>query len=489
MGGAHAFSPLDDAAVILPAQAQLNTSTGSSQGTHQRQQRHDIGFVWRHSDEGAGIGFTRNGFRSSSSLCLGLKSEQDSVKAQSKPTARVQIRQAKEVEQFVGATSQDLAFASENQLRLSKAMNEAEKIREASAVKVLEINRKYNELLEKSKSAEETLNLQLAQKNTLKAEEIEKEEKLKSLREGALEGINEEIARLQAKIAGKEEEYLLQKKINDLVKSGGGTVSEGEAAALVQQADALQKKADAADKLKQQYESLADSISGSLTQGFRDVITGAKTAEQALSETFQRIANAFLDMAMQMIQEWLKMQLLGIIGGAFGGGSSTGFGGGYFDPMTGKGAAGPNFGLADGGQVTPGGLHLVGERGPELFAPSSSGSIVSTESIFAATRQAMADANNNAVASSEDAAFSENSAALGQSNAYLSAKGAETRLQQSLTNTPVKVEVETVRIGSMDVVSTEQFQAGMAMTAKRARAQVFSDLKNKPTARNSVGMR
>ena len=383
-------------------------------------------------------------------------------------------------------SARDLLFASENQLRVTQAQTEIDKIREGSAVKILEINKQYEELLAEAATAEETLALQLAEKNELKNEELSLEERLKDLRSGAVDGINEEIAALQAKLAGKEEEYRIQKRIADLVKSGGGSVSQEEATALVTQAEGLKKKAEAADQLKQQYEGLANSISGELTGAFRSIIDGSKSAEQALTDAFQGIANAFLDMAMQMIQEWLKMQLLGILTGGGGGMSSNGF----FDPMTGKGVAGPNFGLADGGNVNAGGLHLVGERGPELFAPSSAGSVISHEQIFAATRQAMANSvNGSAATDAADDAFAANDAVLGQSASFLASKSSEARMQQSLNNSPVKVEVQTVRVGNMDVVSTEQFQAGMAATAKRARAQVFADLKNKPSARSAVGMR
>lgn len=85
---------------------------------------------------------------------------------------------------------------------------------------------------------------------------------------------------------------------------------------------------------------------------------------------------------------------IGSIAGAFGsfsslGGAAKGFSGGYFDPMTGLGAAGPNFGFAKGGMFTnsivssptlfkfaDGGLArngLMGEAGPEAIMPLTRG--------------------------------------------------------------------------------------------------------------------
>ena len=85
---------------------------------------------------------------------------------------------------------------------------------------------------------------------------------------------------------------------------------------------------------------------------------------------------------------------IGSIAGAFGsfsslGGAAKGFSGGYFDPMTGLGAAGPNFGFAKGGMFSnsivssptlfrfaDGGLTrngLMGEAGPEAIMPLTRG--------------------------------------------------------------------------------------------------------------------
>ena len=86
------------------------------------------------------------------------------------------------------------------------------------------------------------------------------------------------------------------------------------------------------------------------------------TAEEALSNAFSGIADAFLDMALQMIQEWLKMQLLGMIGGLFGGGMG---GGGLSSGMGGMfNLGGGQFGaFADGGLVTGPTHALIGEGG------------------------------------------------------------------------------------------------------------------------------
>ena len=66
------------------------------------------------------------------------------------------------------------------------------------------------------------------------------------------------------------------------------------------------------------------------------------------------------------------------IGAILGGGGGGGAGGGGLLAL-GTAAAGAAFGVpgrAPGGPVSPGRGYLVGERGPELFVPTSSGSVV-----------------------------------------------------------------------------------------------------------------
>ena len=241
--------------------------------------------------------------------------------------AAQEAKRAQEVMERQLKTAQDLVFASENQLRISKEMSELERISAEAAVKKLEIEKEYGELLEASKSAAETALLQVAQTNELKANELDKEQALKDLREGAVASIDEEIAALTAKIAGKEKEYEIAKKIKELEESGV-TNAEGKVNKLY----ALREQATAADELKASYESLAGSISGALTESLRGLVDGSMTAKEAMANAFQGMADAFLDMAMQMIQEFLKMQMMGLIQSFFGGGLSSGglgsFGGG-----------------------------------------------------------------------------------------------------------------------------------------------------------------
>jgi hypothetical protein len=123
----------------------------------------------------------------------------------------------------------------------------------------------------------------------------------------------------------------------------------------------------------------AESIGQSFSSSFMDMINGSMSAQEALANFFQATANNFLNMAAQMIAKYIQMQILGLAtsflpgGGLFKGAGPYQFGAGNV------GVQGFNLpsllGRASGGPVSAGSPYLVGERGPELFMPRTSGSI------------------------------------------------------------------------------------------------------------------
>ncbi|XUU61656.1 tail tape measure protein [Erythrobacter sp. HA6-11] len=91
-------------------------------------------------------------------------------------------------------------------------------------------------------------------------------------------------------------------------------------------------------------------------------------------DDLKRVAfNALNEIAAQAVQTG--------IGSLFGGGQAGG-GGGVFGNLL-SGTVGALFGLpgrATGGPVAPGSAYVVGERGPEVFVPTSAGRVVNGES-------------------------------------------------------------------------------------------------------------
>tara|TARA_R110002012_G_scaffold223282_1_gene395249 strand:+ start:1753 stop:4866 length:3114 start_codon:yes stop_codon:yes gene_type:complete len=125
---------------------------------------------------------------------------------------------------------------------------------------------------------------------------------------------------------------------------------------------------------------LSKTLGNAFSESFKGIIDGSMTAQQALANLFQRTADHFLDMAAQMIAAQIKMQLFNIGLSFFGGGG----GGGGFNPSApsitgnkiGNFGGGHFAGFADGGRPPVGRPSIVGERGPELFVPGASGTII-----------------------------------------------------------------------------------------------------------------
>lgn len=128
-----------------------------------------------------------------------------------------------------------------------------------------------------------------------------------------------------------------------------------------------------------QIKQAASSIGGAFTDSFRNVITGSMSAQEALAGFFNRIADAFMDMAAQIITKMIVIKTLESAIGLFGGGGTQFKGSGpvAFPSGLDIGGFGGALGFrANGGSVKSGSPYMVGERGPELFVPGRSGTIV-----------------------------------------------------------------------------------------------------------------
>ena len=153
----------------------------------------------------------------------------------------------------------------------------------------------------------------------------------------------------------------------------------------------------------------ADAIGDAFGESFKGIVKGSMTAQDALRNLFQRTADAFLDMAAQILAAQIRAGILGIGLKLFGGGglapsrgATTGgtdrFGRDFDDPMFGMP---PN--RANGGAVKGGGSYIVGERGPELFSPGVSGMITPNEMLGGSTNIVVnVDASGSSVEGDEE---------------------------------------------------------------------------------------
>jgi tape measure domain-containing protein len=131
----------------------------------------------------------------------------------------------------------------------------------------------------------------------------------------------------------------------------------------------------------------AQGIGDAFASSFQGIMTGTQTAQEALASFFQNIAKSFLDMATEIIAQMVIMyafkQLLGLFGGGAGIAPSNNFSGAFSGTTASFNPSSFGMGLlpgrAKGGPVSSGQTYMVGERGPELFVPGRSGTIVAND--------------------------------------------------------------------------------------------------------------
>jgi tape measure domain-containing protein len=140
--------------------------------------------------------------------------------------------------------------------------------------------------------------------------------------------------------------------------------------------------------LGSQAQAWADGIGGAFNMA-ADAMTNFMTTGKM---DFKAFARDMINMIMKIVMKLLLMKALsGIAGGMAGSSSSfiSGIGSGMLDIMNGE--------RATGGPVASGKPYLVGEKGPELFVPPSSGSIKN-----ATATAGMAPQNNITVVNVDD---------------------------------------------------------------------------------------
>jgi TP901 family phage tail tape measure protein len=214
----------------------------------------------------------------------------------------------------------------------------------------------------------------------------------------------------------------------------------------------------------------ANAIGNAFGAAFQDIATGAKSTEQALADTFKAIGEAFISMAAEIIAKQIAMIVFQTILKALGGGS-FGFsgagpvqlpsGGGFMEGFTGA-----NF-FADGGFVTGPTNAMIGEGGePEYVIPQS--------------KMASAMARYSRGARGE--------AVIPSSGGSEAATGGGT----AVATAPIDVRYTVERINSVDYVTADQFQAGMAQAAqqgaRRGEQLTLRRLQQSASTRNRLGI-
>ena len=143
-------------------------------------------------------------------------------------------------------------------------------------------------------------------------------------------------------------------------------------------------------KVKEQVnisKELGDTLERGLVENIKGAINGTQTFGQAMGNVLNSLKNKLMDRALS--------NLFGGIGDAvFGdGGKNKGILGGFLGGIFGK--------KSMGGPVSRGKSYLVGERGPEIFTPNTSGGITSNNAMGGVTINVNVDASGSEVQGSD----------------------------------------------------------------------------------------
>lgn len=139
----------------------------------------------------------------------------------------------------------------------------------------------------------------------------------------------------------------------------------------------------------QQQLDLAESVSTTLGQGLTGAFNLLVQGSENWGASLRDIAsNILVDLANQLLRIFVIEQAINAIKTfltPFTAATPLGAGGGK---VKGIGTLGPNYGIpqyADGGYIKANQLSIIGERGPELFIPGRSGTIVPNERLGSST--------------------------------------------------------------------------------------------------------
>lgn len=147
-------------------------------------------------------------------------------------------------------------------------------------------------------------------------------------------------------------------------------IEEGYAAISTKQIENLEASRTWSAGWEEAFKKYRDDASNAATQSATYFETFTRGMEDAFVKFVQTGKLSFKDLANSLIADFARIQAKKALMGLFGGGSS---GGGFFSSI---GNWFSGLFRAEGGPVSANSPYIVGERGPELFVPRSSGNIV-----------------------------------------------------------------------------------------------------------------
>lgn len=225
---------------------------------------------------------------------------------------------------------------SRAELRIAKEISELSKIDLEFDLESIKVKGRYAKLISKALSDQEKETLEKAQKLDLELLSVERNEKISNYMRDQFQSamqLNDELLQVVPKVT----------------------------------------------ELSDEFKSLANTINNEIINGIEGMIDGTKTLGQVASSMLKQIASQMLQTAIMGPSG--SGGIAGMIFGALG----IGGGGGFKSPSVLTSGLDFSGAFASGGRPPVGKAALVGERGPELFVPRSSGTIVPNSAMGGST--------------------------------------------------------------------------------------------------------
>jgi hypothetical protein len=242
--------------------------------------------------------------------------------------------------------------------QVAKAKAEENSIREAALNMEIELEKQASRIekinLEKIPTAEKLEKIKLVELATdekiFSIQDSLNQARAKQAEKGqeVISSLENEKALLDARLKGTEDEVALTQLIAEKTKGLNETDAE-RVTLLLQGVDALKKQVAQADKMEAIYQQIGQSIASGVVDTLSAAVDQTKSLADAAANTLRNVANILLQLGVNTALQ-----------GLFPGSS-------LFSGLQ---------GFAGGGRPPVNKPSIVGERGPELFVPSTSGTIV-----------------------------------------------------------------------------------------------------------------
>lgn len=227
----------------------------------------------------------------------------------------------------------------------------------------------------------------------------------------------------------RQTQRLLEPVVEGVADIQQGAIDAGKAFAQMAIDADNERLAANAEKLKQVYMSIGDTVTDGIVDAITSAVDGTKTLGEVASSVLQDIGNTLLRFGLNTLFDSLS-------------GGSGGLGG-LLSGLLG--------GLHTGGPAQKGSAYVVGERGPELFVPNQSGQVVNNDQMKAAMGRYKRSA--------------------GASGGFTSGGATESDGGGFGANSSIDVRYTVERINSVDYVTADQFQQGLQQAARQGAAE------------------